>query len=102
MIRSSYSDTGTAVLSYLPKGTRLSVRGAKRTDANGKIWRYVALHVQTNRYVGYIPEESITMLAMNQAAGKTTAAVTLRAQPLTSAASAGTLASGTASRFGEK
>ena len=67
VVRASYSDSAQPVLEALNRGTRVGICDTK-TDANGKKWVRIGIsYGKSTRYIGYVPEESVMYVGMNEA-----------------------------------
>ena len=94
VVRSSYSDSSQPVLEALNRGTRVGICDTK-TDANGKKWVRIGIsYGKSTRYIGYVPEESVMYVGMNEAYAKVKTAGNLRLEPKSSASSLGAKAAG--------
>ena len=94
VVRSSYSDSSQPVLEALNRGTRVGICDTK-TDANGKKWVRIGIsYGKSTRYIGYVPEESVMYVGMNEAYAKVKTAGNLRLEPKSSASSLGAKAVG--------
>ena len=66
-----------------------------KTDANGKKWVRIGIsYGKSTRYIGYVPEESVMYVGMNEAYAKVKTAGNLRLEPKSSASSLGAKAAG--------
>ena len=89
VVRASYSDSAQPVLEALNRGTRVGICDTK-TDANGKKWVRIGIsYGKSTRYIGYVPEESVMYVGMNEAYAKVKTAGNLRLEPKSSASSLG-------------
>ena len=94
VVRASYSDSAQPVLEALNRGTRVGICDTK-TDANGKKWVRIGIsYGKSTRYIGYVPEESVMYVGMNEAYAKVKTAGNLRLEPKSSASSLGAKAVG--------
>ena len=94
VVRASYSDSAQPVLEALNRGTRVGICDTK-TDANGKKWVRIGIsYGKSTRYIGYVPEESVMYVGMNEAYAKVKTAGNLRLEPKSSASSLGAKAAG--------
>ena len=73
VLRASASDTGTPVEELIPVGTHCTL-SANTVDANGKKWYYLGMQIDTSRYSGYLPAETVIRLYRNYLTATMTAA----------------------------